>query len=70
MLTNLRLPDLRLTAAQQRTTGQNLPFDLYITYSLRSMFSGLILILTGAYRGSILERVLVVAKRDVGNGTQ
>jgi hypothetical protein len=24
---------LRLTAAQQRTTGQNLPSDLYATYS-------------------------------------
>jgi hypothetical protein len=29
MLTNLRLADLRLTTAQQRTTGQNLPPDLY-----------------------------------------
>jgi hypothetical protein len=29
MLTNLRLADLRLTAAQQRCTGQNLPSDLY-----------------------------------------
>jgi hypothetical protein len=30
MLTNLRLADLRLTTAQQRTTGQNLPSDLYV----------------------------------------
>jgi hypothetical protein len=29
MLTNLRLANLRLTTAQQRTTGQNLPSDLY-----------------------------------------
>jgi hypothetical protein len=29
MVTNLRLADLRLTTAQQRTTGQNLPSDLY-----------------------------------------
>jgi hypothetical protein len=29
MLTNLRLADLRLTTAQQRTTGQNLPSNLY-----------------------------------------
>jgi hypothetical protein len=28
MLTNLRLADLRLTTAQQRSTGQNLPSDL------------------------------------------
>jgi hypothetical protein len=32
MLTNLRLPDLRLTPAQQRTTGQDLPSDLYYTH--------------------------------------
>jgi hypothetical protein len=30
MLTNLRLADLRLITAQQRTSGQNLPSDLYI----------------------------------------
>jgi hypothetical protein len=29
MLTNLRLGHLRLTTAQQRTTGQNLPSSLY-----------------------------------------
>jgi hypothetical protein len=29
MITNLRLADLRLTTAQQRTTGQDLPSDLY-----------------------------------------
>jgi hypothetical protein len=29
MLTNLRLADVRLTTAEQRTTGQNLPSDLY-----------------------------------------
>jgi hypothetical protein len=29
MLTNLRLADLRLTTAQQRSTGQNLASDLY-----------------------------------------
>jgi hypothetical protein len=29
MIANLRLADLRLTIAQQRTTGQNLPSDLY-----------------------------------------
>jgi hypothetical protein len=29
MLTNLRLADLRLTTAQQRSTGQNLPSCLY-----------------------------------------
>jgi hypothetical protein len=29
MLTSLRLSDLRLTTAQQRSTGHNLPFDLY-----------------------------------------
>jgi hypothetical protein len=29
MLNNLRLADLRLTTAQQRSTGQNLPSDLY-----------------------------------------
>jgi hypothetical protein len=29
MLTNLRLSDLSLTTAQQRTTGQNVPCDLY-----------------------------------------
>jgi hypothetical protein len=34
MLTNLRLADLRLTAAQQRYTGQNLPSDLYLEDSL------------------------------------
>jgi hypothetical protein len=28
MLTNLRLPDLLLTTAQQRSTGQNLPSDI------------------------------------------
>jgi hypothetical protein len=31
MLTNLRLADLHLTTAQQRSTGQNLPSDLYVT---------------------------------------
>jgi hypothetical protein len=31
MLTNLRLTDLRVTTAQQRTAGQNLPSDLYIS---------------------------------------
>jgi hypothetical protein len=31
MLTNLRLADLRLTTAQQRSTCQNLPSDLYST---------------------------------------
>jgi hypothetical protein len=30
MLTNLRLADLRLTTAQQRTIGQNLLSDLYL----------------------------------------
>jgi hypothetical protein len=30
MFTNLRLADLRTITAQQRTTGQNLPADLYI----------------------------------------
>jgi hypothetical protein len=30
MLTNFRLADLRLTTAQQRSTGQNLPSDLYM----------------------------------------
>jgi hypothetical protein len=34
MLTNLRLADYRLTAAQQRTTGQNLPPDLYVCCEL------------------------------------
>jgi hypothetical protein len=29
MLTNLRLTDLRLTTTQQRSTGQDLPLDLY-----------------------------------------
>jgi hypothetical protein len=29
MRTNLRLADLRLATAQQRSTGQNLPSDLY-----------------------------------------
>jgi hypothetical protein len=29
MITNLRFADLRLTTAQQRSTGQNLPSDLY-----------------------------------------
>jgi hypothetical protein len=29
MFTNLRLADLRLTTAQQRTTGQHLQSDLY-----------------------------------------
>jgi hypothetical protein len=33
MLTNLRLADLRLTTAQQRSTGQNLPSDLYRSIS-------------------------------------
>jgi hypothetical protein len=32
MLTNLRLADLRLTTAQQRSTGQNLPFYLYYMF--------------------------------------
>jgi hypothetical protein len=31
MLTNLRFSDLRLTTAQQRTTGQNLPSEVYFT---------------------------------------
>jgi hypothetical protein len=69
-LTNLRLADLRLTAAQQRSTSQNLPSDLCTTYTLRSVGSGLILVLTGACRGGILERVLVTARRDVGNGAR
>jgi hypothetical protein len=30
MLTNLRLVDLRLTNAQQRSTGQNLPSDIFV----------------------------------------
>jgi hypothetical protein len=30
MLTNLGLADLRLTTAEQRSTGQNLPPDLYL----------------------------------------
>jgi hypothetical protein len=30
MLTNLRLSDMRLTTAQQRSTGQSLPSDLYL----------------------------------------
>jgi hypothetical protein len=32
LFTNLRLADLSLAFAQQRSTGQNLPFDLYLTY--------------------------------------
>jgi hypothetical protein len=39
MLTNVRLADLRLTAAQQRTTGQNLPLDLYIWHGCVRMLS-------------------------------
>jgi hypothetical protein len=35
MLTNLRLADLRLAIAQQRTTGQNLPSDLYLCVTTR-----------------------------------
>jgi hypothetical protein len=31
MLSNYRLADLRVTTAQQRSTGQNLPSDLYGT---------------------------------------
>jgi hypothetical protein len=31
MLTNLKLADLRLTTAQQRSTGQNLPSDIYMS---------------------------------------
>jgi hypothetical protein len=34
MLANLRLADLRLTTAQQRSTGQNLPSDLYVFLTL------------------------------------
>jgi hypothetical protein len=30
MLSNLRLADLRLATAQQRTSGQNLPSALYM----------------------------------------
>jgi hypothetical protein len=38
MLVSLRLSDLRLATAQQRTTGQNLPSDLYrSTLSLASL---------------------------------
>jgi hypothetical protein len=33
MLTKLRLTDLRLTTAQQRSTGQNLPSDPYLVFS-------------------------------------
>jgi hypothetical protein len=36
MLTNLRHADLRLTTAQQRITGQNLPSDLYESCCLDS----------------------------------
>jgi hypothetical protein len=36
MLANLRLADLRLTTAQQRSTGQNLPSDVYIY--IRALF--------------------------------
>jgi hypothetical protein len=32
-LINLRLADMRLTTAQQRTKGQNLPSDLYIPFT-------------------------------------
>jgi hypothetical protein len=41
MLTNLRLADLRLTTAQQRSTGQNLPSELYhlcLVYVWNSQF--------------------------------
>jgi hypothetical protein len=33
MLINLRLADLRLTTAQQKSTGQNLPSDLYLQFN-------------------------------------
>jgi hypothetical protein len=42
MLTNLRLADMRLTTAQQRSTGQNLPSDLYVFLLLSELtFKGL-----------------------------
>jgi hypothetical protein len=34
MLTILRLADLRLTTARQRSTGQNLPSDLYVCFQI------------------------------------
>jgi hypothetical protein len=37
MLTNLRLADLCLTTAQQRSTGQNLPSNLYVCLKLTSL---------------------------------
>jgi hypothetical protein len=37
MLTNLKLADLRLTTAQQRSTGQNLPSDPYVLYKVCSI---------------------------------
>jgi hypothetical protein len=38
--TNLRLADLSLTTAQQRSTGQNLPSDLYLKF-LAGLLCGL-----------------------------
>jgi hypothetical protein len=39
MLTNLRLADLPLTTAQQRSAGKNLPSDLYRLYGTDASYS-------------------------------
>jgi hypothetical protein len=47
MLTNLRLADLRLTTVQQRSTGQNLPSDIYLpTHRNKEKYSCVRFILT------------------------
>jgi hypothetical protein len=51
MLTNLRIADLRLTTAQQRSTGQNLPTDLYgILINLFYFFEEVVRVLDQAQR--------------------
>jgi hypothetical protein len=37
LVNNLRLANLSLTTAQQRSTGQNLPVDLYFIFSTRML---------------------------------
>jgi hypothetical protein len=57
--TSLRLADLRLTAAQQRTSGQNLPSGLYVPRHR-----------TRAREGSFIKRAAVSHSRVRGYDPQ
>jgi hypothetical protein len=61
MLTNLRLADLRLATAQQRSTGQNLPADLY---PMLPRFAAVFVVYTFSFLALKLDRPLLLDKHS------